>query len=117
MIIETIHWSTQIGYPILSLLQLLPLLSLFAIWLLKRHPLLLPAAVTAASIELLLGIDLWLHYDSTVTSMQFSETAQLFSVLNYQAAVDGLSVVFILLTGRLTLLSILSAKGRELKPY
>ncbi|MEW8209898.1 MAG: NADH-quinone oxidoreductase subunit M [Candidatus Thiodiazotropha taylori] len=117
MIIETIHWSTQIGYPILSLLQLLPLLSLFAIWLLKRHPLLLPAAVTAASIELLLGIDLWLHYDSSVTSMQFSETAQLFSALNYQAAVDGLSVVFILLTGLLTLLLILYAKVRELKPY
>jgi NADH-quinone oxidoreductase subunit M len=117
MTIDTIHWSTQIGYPILSLLQLLPLISLFAIWFLKRHPLLVPVAVTAALAELLIGIDLWRHYDSSLSSMQFNENVQLFSALNYQAGVDGLSVVFILLTGLLSLLVVLYGTVRELKPY
>jgi NADH-quinone oxidoreductase subunit M len=117
MTIDTIHWSTQIGYPILALLQLLPLISLFAIWLLKHHPLLVPVALTAASAELLIGIDLWQHYDSSSNNMQFSESVQLLSALNYQAGVDGLSIVFILLTGLLTLLVVLYGTVRELKPY
>lgn len=117
MTIDTIHWSNQIGYPILTLLQLLPLVAVVVVWILRRHSLLVPVGVLAASLELLLGIDLWRHYDSSISSMQFTETAQIFSSLTYLSGVDGLSVVFILLTGLLTLLVILYGTVRELKPF
>ena len=117
MTIETLHWSNQIGYPILTVLQLLPLATVVLLWLLRRHPLLVPAGILAASAELLVGIDLWRRYDSNLNGMQFSETVQILPQLVYHAGVDGISVVFILLTGLLTLLVTLYGFVRELKPF
>ncbi len=117
MTLETIHWSAQINYPILTLLQLLPLASLVLLWIMRRHPWLVPAGMLAALLELLLCIDLWRHYDSSLEGFQFSEEIQLFSHLTYHAGVDGISVIFILLTGLLTLLTTLYGVVRELRPF
>ncbi|MCU7905807.1 MAG: NADH-quinone oxidoreductase subunit M [Candidatus Thiodiazotropha sp. (ex Epidulcina cf. delphinae)] len=115
--IEEFHWSTQIAYPILTVLQLLPLASIVLLWALRRSRLLAPAGIIAALLELLVSIDLWRHYDTTLNGMQFSESFPILAELSYHAGVDGISVVFILLTGLLTLLVALYGAVRELKPF
>jgi NADH-quinone oxidoreductase subunit M len=117
MSIDTIHWSNQIGYPILTLLQLLPLATVLLLWLFRRHALLVPMGIGAALLELLLAINLWRHYDSSINSMQFCESLRLLPSVSYQSGVDGISIVFILLTGLLTLLVALYGTVRELKPF
>ncbi|MCU7926736.1 MAG: NADH-quinone oxidoreductase subunit M [Candidatus Thiodiazotropha sp. (ex Dulcina madagascariensis)] len=117
MTIEAFHWSTQIAYPILTVLQLLPLASIILLWALRRSNLLVPAGIIAALLELLVSIDLWRHYDTRLDGMQFSESLPILSGLSYHAGVDGISVIFILLTGLLTLLVALYGAVRELKPY
>ncbi|WP_316369057.1 complex I subunit 4 family protein [Candidatus Thiodiazotropha sp. CDECU1] len=117
MTIETFHWSTQISYPILTLLQLLPLATIVLLWLLRRHPWLVPTGLVAALLQLLLSIDLWRHYDTNLAGFQFVEKAQIIPQLTYHAGVDGISVIFILLTGLLTLLVALYGVVRELKPF
>ncbi|MEW8394969.1 MAG: oxidoreductase, partial [Candidatus Thiodiazotropha sp.] len=104
MTIETLHWTTQIDYPILTLLQLLPLVSVVLLWFLRRHRWLVPAGMAAALLELLLSIDLWRHYDTSLAGFQFTEKVELLPQLTYHAGVDGISVIFILLTALLTLL-------------
>ena len=70
--IPEIPWSSQIGYPILSLLQLLPLVAVALVWVLRRHRLMIPAGIAMAGLELLLCMDLWRHYDTARDGMQFS---------------------------------------------
>ncbi|MEW8433905.1 MAG: NADH-quinone oxidoreductase subunit M [Candidatus Thiodiazotropha sp.] len=117
MTIETLHWTTQIDYPILTLLQLLPLVSVVLLWFLQRHRWLVPAGMAAALLELLLSIDLWRHYDTSLAGFQFTEKVELLPQLTYHAGVDGISVIFILLTALLTLLIALYGVVRELKPF
>ncbi|MCU7882240.1 MAG: NADH-quinone oxidoreductase subunit M [Candidatus Thiodiazotropha sp. (ex Lucinoma aequizonata)] len=117
MTIETFHWSTQISYPILSALQLLPLGTVLLLWILRNHRFLVQVGIGAALLELLLGIDLWQHYDTNLNGMQFTESVQILPQLIYHAGVDGISVIFILLTGLLTLLIAVYGAIRDLKPF
>ncbi|MGD9164015.1 MAG: NADH-quinone oxidoreductase subunit M [Chromatiales bacterium] len=117
MVIAQVPWPGQIGYPILGLLQLLPLAAVALVWMLRRHRLMVPAGITLAALELLLCIDLWRHFDNTFDGMQFGETLRLPGLLHYHAGVDGVSLVFILLTGLLTLLITFYGVVRELKPF
>jgi NADH-quinone oxidoreductase subunit M len=117
MTIDTLHWSAQSAYPILTLLQLLPLASMLLVWLLRHHRWLVPAGLLAALLELLLSIDLWRHYDTERAGFQFVEQLQILPGFTYHAGVDGISVIFIMLTGLLTLLVSLYGVVRELKPF
>ncbi|MGD8914544.1 MAG: NADH-quinone oxidoreductase subunit M [Candidatus Thiodiazotropha sp.] len=117
MTIDTLNWSAQIAYPILTLLQLLPLASVLLLWVMRHRPWLVPAGMIAALLELLLSIDLWRHYDTELAGFQFVEQIQLLPQLTYHAGVDGISVIFILLTALLTLLITLYGVVRDLKPF
>jgi NADH-quinone oxidoreductase subunit M len=117
VVMNELHWSAQIAYPILSLLQLMPLTGALLLWLARRGRFVVPLGLTAAVLELLLAIDLWRHYDPTRDGMQFSESLQLLGHLHYHAGVDGVSVVFILLSGLLTLLITMYGVVRELQPF
>jgi NADH-quinone oxidoreductase subunit M len=117
MVIAETPWTGQIGYPILSLLQLLPLVAVVMIWLLRRHRLMVSAGIAMAGLELLLCIDLWRHFDNGFDGMQFSESSRLLGLLHYHAGVDGISLLFILLTGLLTLLITFYGIVRELRPF
>ncbi|MET0063448.1 MAG: NADH-quinone oxidoreductase subunit M [Candidatus Thiodiazotropha endolucinida] len=117
MTIDILPWSTQISYPILTLLQLLPLATVLLLWLMRHHSWLAPAGIAAALLEFLLSIDLWRHYDTDMAGFQFVEQAQILPQLTYHAGVDGISVIFILLTGLLTLLITLYGLVRDLKPF
>jgi NADH-quinone oxidoreductase subunit M len=98
-----IPWVQQSGYPILTLLQLLPLLAAGLMMALRRSSRVAAAGIIAAMLELALMGDLLARYDRHEAAMQFAEHLDLFG-LSYHAAVDGIGIVFMLLTALITLL-------------
>lgn len=111
-----LHWTTQSSYPILALLQLLPLLGIIWVWLLRKSALLLPGAITIALFEFILAIELYLLFDQTQPVFQFAEQFQIAGPLYYHTAVDGMAVLFILLTALLTGIVVIYGRVRVLLP-
>jgi len=107
MIITEIHWTTHFYFPILASLQFFPLLVVAIILAMDENKKLLEVSVGASLIELFLSINLYLNYDSHNSAMQFAEKLTILSPFHYHAAVDGISVLFILLTAILSTLIIL----------
>jgi len=114
MNLAEIHWTAQSSYPILATLQLLPLLAIVLILSLRGRAAVYPTAIGLAVAELLLAFDLYRHFDPAESAMQLAEQLPLLPLLDYHAAVDGMSVLFILLTAVLSLLVVLYAKVRKL---
>ena len=116
MSFNELPWSVQIDYPILTFLQLLPLLAtaLMLLWKERRH--LVWIALVAALLELLLALDLYRAYDQALTVLQFAERITLIGPVEYHAAADGLTVLFVLLNALLTLLVAVYARARDLQP-
>ncbi len=110
-----IHWTVQSAYPVLATLQLLPLAAVVVLLLLRGRRLLYPAAVGMALLELLLAGDLFRLFDATSSSLQLAERLPLLFFPDYHAAVDGMSVLFILLTAIISLLVVLYAKVKRLE--
>ena len=107
MIITELHWSTQASFPVLASLQFFPLAVALLLFTLSDNKKLFALSVTASVIELLLAIKLYLLYDTHNVSMQLAEKLTLLSPLQYHVAVDGMSVLFILLTALLNLMIVL----------
>jgi NADH-quinone oxidoreductase subunit M len=116
MIISEIHWSLQSTYPILASLQLLPLLAILLIQALKERGLAVPLALLFGSLELTLAIALLGMFDAQQDAMQFAERLPLIPPLTYHAAVDGVSLLFILLTAFIGLMVLIYAEVRDLRP-
>lgn len=112
-----LHWATQIDYPILAALQLLPLLSMVVVLVWKERSHLFWVGLAAALLELLLALDLYRSYDlGRVGAMQFAEHLTLLGPLEYHAAADGMTVLFVLLNALLTTLIVLYSEARQLRP-
>lgn len=113
--VNEIHWAASQSLPLLGLLQLLPLIGVVAVLLFRRYPyLLLYTGMSFIVAELLLTIYLYLSYDSSNPALQFAERLTLLPVLNYHVAVDGISILFLLLTTLLCLMLVLYGAGRKL---
>ena len=108
-----LHWSVSSGYPILASLQLLPLLAMGLLYLLRQTRLLFPAAILFATAELLLAIDLYYTLQTRIPGLQLLERIEILPPFVYHAAIDGISVLFMLLTALLTLLVVLYARIRK----
>ena len=117
MMMTEIHWTAQSTYPILTTLQLLPLVVMMAILTMRENRLVPLIGIAGAVAELLLAINLWLNYDTHQSAMQFAEKTELFGPLAYHASVDGISVLFILLTALITLLMVIYGQVRQLLPH
>ena len=104
MTITEIHWASQSAYPILSTLQIVPVLGLFVLYGFRNSRHLINIGIALTLIEMLFVFDLYLHFDQTSSAMQLSEQLFLLGPLSYHAAVDGMSVLFILLTGLLSVM-------------
>jgi len=100
-----IHSVFPFQLPILEVLQLLPLLAAIVLWKVKGTPAAI-IALTVAMLEMVLAILLYQHFDTNESAMQFANQMSLLG-LPYHAAVDGMSILFILLTALLGLLSVL----------
>lgn len=103
-------------FPVLALLQLLPLAAAAALLWVHRDGPALVLALAAGAVELGLGIYLYLALDHGSAALQFAERWALGPALNYHVGVDGLSVLFILLSALLTLLVAIYGPVRQLGP-
>jgi NADH-quinone oxidoreductase subunit M len=116
MTFTEIPWGTQAGLPLLAALQLLPLLAVVLVWVWRDASRLLQFGILAAGLELLLAVWLYLLYDPATVAMQLAERVVLLGPLTYHAAVDGVSVLFVLLSALLSLLVVVYGPVRGLKP-
>ena len=99
-----IHWSLQSAFPQLSFLQLIPLVIMLLVLLQPTNKAGLRIAIIGALLEFALAGYLYAGFELQQASIQFAEFTPLFGPLAYHAAVDGVSVLFILLTVLLTLM-------------
>ncbi|MDX2503580.1 MAG: NADH-quinone oxidoreductase subunit M [Gammaproteobacteria bacterium] len=104
MTITEIHWASQSAYPILTFLQAVPLLGLLVLFWFRNSRHLMTVGILLTVIEMLFAIDLYRHFDQASPAMQLAEQFTLLAPLSYHAAIDGMSLVFILLTGFLSIL-------------
>ncbi len=97
--------------PILSILIFLPVVGALALLPVDRERpgIIKWTALSVATIELFASIPLWFHFDKTTASMQFVEKASWIPAWNieYHLGIDGISILFILLSALVTILCIL----------
>ncbi|MCK5810867.1 MAG: NADH-quinone oxidoreductase subunit M [Cocleimonas sp.] len=114
MIKETMIQFSEIqaSWPLLEALQLLPFAAALILWHIRGKP----AAIFGlliAILEMLLALQLYHQFDLNTDSMQFANQVNLFG-LSYHVAVDGISILFVLLTALLSLLGVLFIIFRQL---
>ena len=112
---ETLVTTTQ-ALPLLALLQVLPLAGALALLAVRREAPAFALALATAGAELVLAIYLYLRLDQGSAALQLSERWSLSPALNYHAGVDGVAVIFILLTALLSLLVVIYGPVRRLRP-
>jgi NADH-quinone oxidoreductase subunit M len=105
------------GFPILSLLTFLPLAgALFILCIRDNDPAIVArnaryVALWASGINFLLSLYLWFNFNGDTAAFQFVEKAKWMPVLGltYHMGVDGISVLFVLLTTLLTPICVLAS--------
>ena len=107
MTLTEIHWASQSTYPILAVLQLLPIVGLGILFWFKNSRHVMSLGIIITVLEMLFAIDLYRQFDQSSSTMQFAEHLTVFAPLVYHVAVDGMSVLFILLTGLLSIMVML----------
>lgn len=100
----------QIGYPILSAVIFLPIFGALWILLIKRssETSIKWTALLISLVTFILSIPLFSSFDKTDAKMQFTETYDWVSSwgIKYALGVDGISVLFVLLSTLLTILCV-----------
>ncbi len=99
----------QIGFPILSVLLLLPLAGALFMWLLQDEDQIKNTALGVSIIEFVLAAVMLFRFVPDSAAMQFAERARWIPPLgiSYHLGVDGISVLFVGLTAFLTLLIVI----------
>ncbi|MEJ2191208.1 MAG: NADH-quinone oxidoreductase subunit M [Nitrospirota bacterium] len=97
----------SVGYPILTIVIFLPVVGAAAILLLKRssETRIKSTALVFSIATFLAALPLFTHFDKTTHEMQFVESHAWISAMNvyYALGVDGLSVLFVLLSAVITI--------------
>ncbi len=102
------------NFPILSSLILLPLVGSLFILFVKTdssnsHQSSKYVALFTSFVNFFISIYLWYLFDNTISEFQFVEDKEwLRGFVNYKVGIDGISILFILLTTFITPLSIIS---------
>ena len=103
-------------FPILSSLILLPAIG--SIFLLfsksddKQTDTIKYVALFTSLVNFLISIYLWISFDSSISNFQFVEERNwLAGFVNYKVGIDGISILFIILTTFITLLCIISVNN------
>ena len=104
-----LFWSQQSSIPLLLILQLLPLFGAAVVLLLGERPSAVRAGKIFALAELFLCIFAISRINPTLPALQLAER---FEPLAYHVAVDGLSMIFLLLSALLTFLMTLYGMSR-----
>ncbi len=85
------------GFPILSLMLLVPLVGAIACFFVSASAA-RAIALAATLVELALGIVLWGAFDIGGAQWQFTERAELFAGFSWALGIDGIALLLILLT-------------------
>ena len=104
-----IFWHAQAGLPLLFLVQVLPLLGAALVFACGERSTAVIAGKLVALLEMGLAIAATLSINPTLPELQLAER---FAPLAYHVAVDGLSLVLILVAALLTLLMTLYGMSR-----
>ena len=102
------------NFPILSVVTFLPLLGSLFIFLIKSHPKnenrsIKYVALFTSFVNFLFTLYLWFSFDVSTSEFQFIENKEwMRGYFNFQFGIDGISILFILLTAFITPLCILS---------
>jgi NADH-quinone oxidoreductase subunit M len=104
------------NFPIISALILLPTIgSLFLIFSKSNdqsNSTIKYVALFTSVVNFLLSIYLWFLYDETTSAFQFVEDREwLIGIVNYKVGVDGISILFVILTTFITPLCIISVNN------
>jgi NADH-quinone oxidoreductase subunit M len=99
------------GTPILSLVTALPLLGALFIALLSREAVgnIRYTALWTTVITFAVSLLIWKNFDLTTSSFQFVEEAEWLGPIKYKMGVDGISMLFVILTTFLMPLCILAS--------
>ena len=116
MTFTELYWTAHAAQPLLALLQGIPLLAALLMLALRNSRYTIPAALAAAVLQLLLTLYLYASYDHTSAALQFAERLALPGPLDYHVGVDGVSIVFLLLTALISLLVLVYGPVRGLGP-
>lgn len=85
------------GFPILSLMLLVPLVGAIACMFLSANAA-RSVALVATLVNLALGVLLWLNYDIGGAQWQFTERADIFAGFSYALGIDGIALMLIMLS-------------------
>jgi NADH-quinone oxidoreductase subunit M len=112
----------QIGFPILSLILFLPLAGALLVWLVRDDTTARRIALTAMGAVIALAILLWLRFERGTAAFQFAEYGDWIGPLGigYHLGVDGISLLFVLLTALLSLFMLVSSwttVTSQVRPY
>jgi NADH-quinone oxidoreductase subunit M len=99
--VNELPWSAHARYPLLAILQWLPLIGAGVLLLMRDAPRAVFFGRLFAVAELGVAMDLYRQFDASARVMQFAERVD---ALAYHAAADGITVLFVLLTALLGLL-------------
>ena len=83
--------------PVLSIMLAIPVVAA-ALCLFVRAELARTVALVATLVNLLLGVWLWVSYDSAGAQWQFTESATLFGPIGWRLGIDGISLTLIMLS-------------------
>ncbi len=85
------------GFPILSIMLLVPLIAAFVCLFVSAHAARV-TALAATLVNLALGVVLWAAYDIGGAQWQFVERAELFAGFAYALGIDGIALMLIVLS-------------------
>lgn len=104
-------FANNISFPLLSTLIFFPVVGSFLILFINRnqHELIKFTTLIIAVLEFILSIPLYLSFDRSIPNMQFREEHLWIPHwgIKYSLGVDGISVLFVLLSSLLTILCVL----------
>lgn len=101
---EIYWWNHPLQFPLLGLIQLLPLLGAWLLLWLRDRPLALPLGRLFALAELGLIVLLYQQFNAASPAFQFAEYGELIGPFAYHAGADGLTVLFLLIAALITVL-------------
>jgi len=116
MTFTELHWTAHAAQPLLGLLQAIPLIAAALMLIMRESRSTVPVALGIAGAQLLLTIYLYTSYDQANPALQFMERLALPGPLDYHVGVDGVSIVFLLLTALVGFLVLVYGPARGLKP-
>ena len=107
MTLAETNWFVTLDFPVLSVMVAVPLLGMGLAWTVQSFRQAFFLGISISGLELGLALFLLGHFKTGTPGLQFVEHFPLTPFLSYHLGVDGISLLFVLLTALLTFLVML----------